>query len=183
MLFQGTIRSNLDPFGKSTDEQVWDAVEKVGMRYRVDIDGRGLLALVTEKGSNFSVGQRQLLCLARALLKKCKILLMDEATDSVDFESDAMIQRVIRTEFKDVTILTIAHRLATVIDSDKILMMDHGVVAEFDHPALLLRNPYSQFHSMVSALGPEQFDNLQSGAEGAFNHHAQTDSQNITYQK
>lgn len=168
MLFQGTIRSNLDPFSKSTDDQVWEALDKVGMRERVDLDGRGLLAIVTEKGNNFSVGQRQLLCLARALLKKCKILLLDEATASVDFESDAMIQRTIRNEFKNVTILTIAHRLATVIDSDKILMMDHGVAAEFEHPALLLRDSKTQFHSMVSALGPEQFSTLKATAEEAY---------------
>ena len=168
MLFQGTIRSNLDPFDRATDDQVWEVLTKVGMKDRVDEDGRGLGAIVTEKGNNFSVGQRQLLCLARALLKKCKILLLDEATASVDFEADALIQRTIRTEFTNVTILTIAHRLATVIDSDKILMMDHGVAAEFLHPALLLRDDNSQFHSMVSALGPEQFNLLRTAAEAAY---------------
>ena len=167
MLFQGTIRSNLDPFDRATDNQVWEVLTKVGMKERVDEDGRGLGAIVTEKGNNFSVGQRQLLCLARALLKKCKILLLDEATASVDFESDALIQRTIRTEFTNVTILTIAHRLATVIDSDKILLMDHGVAAEFLHPALLLRDSNTQLHSMVSALGPEQFAQLQEVAEAA----------------
>ena len=161
MLFQGTIRSNLDPFNKATDDQVWEVLKKVGMKERVDDDGRGLGALVTEKGNNFSVGQRQLLCLARALLKKCKILLLDEATASVDFECDALIQKTIRKEFHDVTILTIAHRLATVIDSDKVLVMDHGVVAEYDSPAALLRNVSGHFHSMVSALGADQCEHLK----------------------
>ncbi|CUG91357.1 ABC transporter, putative, partial [Bodo saltans] len=111
--------------------------------------------------------QRQLLCLARALLKNCKILLLDEATASVDFEADALIQRTLRTAFKDCTVLTIAHRLATVIDSDRIMLMEHGVLKEYDSPANLVRRDESLFNAMLKRLGPEQYGMLYNEALAA----------------
>lgn len=161
LLFQGSIRSNLDPFFLSSDEEVWKVLDKVNMRERVERDGVGLDCPVAERGANFSVGQRQLLCLARALLKGCKVLLLDEATASVDFDADAMIQRTIRTEFKDCTVLTIAHRLATVIDSDRVLLLDHGEVKEFDHPGNLVQQDNSKFRAMIQRLGEEQYEDLK----------------------
>jgi len=161
MLFQGTIRSNLDPFNMVDDTAVWTVLEKVNMADRVRRDSVGLDCLVADKGANFSVGQRQLLCLARALLKGCKILLLDEATASVDFDADAMIQRTIREEFADCTVLTIAHRLATVIDSDRIVLLDHGVVQEYDSPANLLQRE-SHFNAMLQRLGEEQYASLKA---------------------
>jgi ATP-binding cassette, subfamily C (CFTR/MRP), member 1 len=167
MLFQGTVRSNLDPFLQATDDDVWRVLDTVGISERVKRDGEGLSCAVAEKGANFSVGQRQLLCLARALLKNCKILLLDEATASVDFEADALIQRTLRTAFKECTVLTIAHRLATVIDSDRIMLMEHGVLKEYDSPANLVRSDASLFNAMLKRLGPEQYGLLYNEALAA----------------
>lgn len=108
---------------------------------------------MTEGGDNLSVGQRQLICLARALLRKTKILILDEATAAVDLETDDLIQKTIRTEFKDSTVLTIAHRLNTIMDSDRVIVLDKGEVAEFDTPANLLANERSIFYSMSRDAG------------------------------
>jgi ABC-type multidrug transport system fused ATPase/permease subunit len=165
LLFKGTIRSNVDPFMLSTAEEVWSVLGRVGLRERIEKDSLGLDGAVANNGSNFSVGQRQLLCLARALLKRCKLLLLDEATASVDFECDAMIQQTVRREFSSCTVLTIAHRLATVVDSDLVCVLDHGVVVEYDSPAALLRREESVFTQMVRKLGDEQFKILKAAAE------------------
>ena len=110
---------------------------------------KGLDSPLDEGGTNLSVGQRQLLCMARALLKKSTILLMDEATSNVDNDTDSLIQKTIRTAFTECTVLTIAHRLHTIIDSDKILLLDQGEVAEFDSPSVLLKTPGSKFRALV----------------------------------
>ena len=107
--------------------------------------------IVEDGGVNFSVGQRQLICLARALLTKSKILLMDEATSSVDQETDKLIQETIRAEFRDRTILTIAHRIQTILDSDRIMVMDGGVLVEYDTPQVLLADENSVFKSLMNA--------------------------------
>jgi len=152
ILFTGTVRSNLDPFGESTDNEIWDAVKKVHLYDAISkLDGQ-LDGAVAEGGENFSVGQRQLLCLARALLRKAKILVMDEATSNVDIETDALIQKTIREEFADRTVLTIAHRINTILDNDKIMVLSKGVVLEFDSPKNLLEDKNSQFYSMVNTL-------------------------------
>lgn len=123
--------------------------------------------LVEENGSNFSVGQRQLICLARALLKQSKILVLDEATAAVDVETDHLIQATIRKSFSTCSTLTIAHRLDTIIDSDRVLVLDSGVALEFDTPRELLNNPkYSAFASMVKETGRETEKYLRSIAMG-----------------
>ena len=104
-------------------------------------------------GENLSVGQRQLVCLARALLRKTKILILDEATAAVDLETDDLIQATIRKEFKDCTVLTIAHRLNTIMDYDKIMVLDKGLIAEYDSPDHLMENSNSIFHSMAKDAG------------------------------
>lgn len=109
----------------------------------------GLDYPVSENGENLSVGQRQLICLARALLRKTKILILDEATAAIDLETDALIQQTIKKEFANCTILTIAHRLNTIIDSNRVLVLDKGKVVEFDSPQTLLADPRTRFYALA----------------------------------
>ncbi|KAL7749719.1 hypothetical protein RI367_004947 [Sorochytrium milnesiophthora] len=150
MLFRGTIRDNLDPLNKHDDAAVWNALQLSNMKsYVSGLQGK-LQAEVESGGSNFSAGQRQLMALASALLRKQRIVVFDEATSATDAETDALVQRTIRTEFKDCTVLTIAHRIATIMDSDRILVLDQGQVLEFDTPQALLQDPESAFAKLVN---------------------------------
>lgn len=164
----GTVRENLDPFGHFSDEKLYKVLEIAHLKEHVmqmrtttseedtapSITASGLDAILNEGGSNLSAGQRQLLSLARALLNEnSKILVLDEATASVDVQTDKIIQEAIRREFKDKTILTIAHRLETVMDSDRILVLDNGEVKEFDSPDNLLKNASSEFSSLYKEGG------------------------------
>ncbi len=153
VIFSGTVRSNLDPFGAYSDAQIWDALERAHLKHFVSgLEGK-LEGEIAENGENLSVGQRQLLCLARALLKKNKILVLDEATANIDLETDALVQKCIRKDFAGCTILTIAHRLNTVIDYDKILVLDAGRVVEFDSPHALLSQSHTQFSQLCAETG------------------------------
>nr|CAD7593713.1 unnamed protein product [Timema genevievae] len=153
VLFSGTLRQNLDPFGRLSDEDVWAALEHAHLKAFVKGLPAGLNHQVTEGGENLSVGQRQLICLARALLRKTKVLILDEATAAVDLETDDLIQRTIRIEFKNSTVLTIAHRLNTILDSDRVIVLDKGRVVEFDKPEILLQDKNSIFHGMAKDAG------------------------------
>lgn len=177
-LFTGTIRSNLDPFEQFTDEQIFEALT------RVNLIGKGESAVertgdeenqnkfldinstISEGGNNLSQGQRQLMCLARSLLKSPKVILLDEATASIDYKSDAMIQQTIRDQFSLSTILTIAHRLRSIIDYDMILVMDAGKVVEYDDPYALIANKDSLFYSMCDNSG--ELDSLIKLAKASF---------------
>eukprot|EP00026_Physarum_polycephalum_P000464 Phypoly_transcript_00465.p1 GENE.Phypoly_transcript_00465~~Phypoly_transcript_00465.p1 ORF type:complete len:1411 (+),score=128.73 Phypoly_transcript_00465:182-4414(+) len=152
-LFTGTIRSNLDPFNQYEDQAVWQALEACYMKTAVEQMEKKLEAPVSENGENLSVGQRQLMCLGRALLRNVNILVMDEATAAVDLETDSLIQKTIREQFHNRTVLTIAHRLNTIIDNDKILVMDQGKVAEYDSPDNLRQNTASIFYSLLKESG------------------------------
>jgi len=153
VLFCGTVRDNLDPFHNFDDAHIWSALETCHLRDYITTLGGGLEGRVSEGGENFSVGQRQLLCLARAVLRRTKVLVLDEATAAVDLETDQLIQRTIRTVFRDCTVLTIAHRINTIMDSDRVMVLDKGVIVEFDTPAALLERPTSIFRGMAAAAG------------------------------
>lgn len=164
VLFSGSLRKNLDPFDEYTDDVLWRALEEVELKDVVRDLAAGLNTRVSERGSNFSVGQRQLVCLARAIIRNNKILILDEATANVDIQTDGLIQSTIRNKFLHCTVLTIAHRLNTVMDSDKILVMDSGEVAEYDHPFKLLKNK-SLFYEMVQQTGKSSAEILTSIAK------------------
>ena len=151
VLFSASVRFNLDPFFEASDEEIWSVLEESGLKKTVLAMDGGLDAKVEEGGSNFSIGERQLICMARALLRKPKILIMDEATASMDNATDLFLQEMIRKQFANCSRLTVAHRLNTIMDSDRICVMDHGFVAECDTPQALLRNPHSIFRGMVEA--------------------------------
>lgn len=151
-VFQGTIRQNIDPFSRFSDEDVWRVLEHSHLKIHVESMEGGLEAAVSEGGSNLSTGQRQLMCLCRALLQNSSILVLDEATASVDVETDQLVQETIRREFKDRTIVTIAHRLNTVMDSDKIVVIEKGKIAEVDTPDNLLKKK-TLFYSLCKEGG------------------------------
>lgn len=157
ILFSGSLRMNLDPFNNHSDEEVWKALELAHLKSFVSGLPLGLSHEVTEAGDNLSIGQRQLLCLARALLRKSKILIMDEATAAVDLETDHLIQMTIRSEFAHCTVLTIAHRLHTIMDSDKVMVLDKGQIVEYGSPEELLQKS-GPFYSMAKEAGVENVD-------------------------
>lgn len=175
-LFTGTIRSNLDPFSQYSDEEIFEALRRVNLIALGETSNTesgenqnkflNLTSAVTEGGGNLSQGQRQLMCLARSLLKSPKVILLDEATASIDYKSDATIQKTIREEFSHSTILTIAHRLRSIIDYDKILVMDAGKVVEYDDPYILIANKESLFYSMCENSG--ELDTLTKLAKEAY---------------
>ncbi|KAK6939317.1 ABC transporter-like, ATP-binding domain [Dillenia turbinata] len=149
----GTVRFNLDPFNEHNDADLWEALQRTHLKDVFRRNSMGLDAEVSEAGENFSVGQRQLLSLARALLQRSKILVLDEATSAIDFRTDALIQKTIQEEFRSCTMLIIAHRLNTIIDCDPILLLDGGRVQEYDTPECLLLNEESAFSKMVQSKG------------------------------
>ncbi|OWM71292.1 hypothetical protein CDL15_Pgr011419 [Punica granatum] len=162
VLFSGTVRFNLDPFNEHNDADLWEALERAHLKDVIRRNALGLEAEVSEAGENFSVGQRQLLSLARALLRRSKILVLDEATAAVDVRTDALIQKTIREEFKSCTMLIIAHRLNTIIDCDRILLLDSGKVLEYNSPEVLLSNEGSAFSKMVQSTGAANAQYLRS---------------------
>ncbi|CAG0899775.1 unnamed protein product [Darwinula stevensoni] len=155
VLFSGSLRANLDPFEKHTDEEVWRALELSHLKAFVKGLPQGLHHSVAGGGQNLSVGQRQLICLARVLLRKSRILVLDEATAAVDLETDELIQNTIRREFQSYTVLTNAHRINSIMDYDRVLVLDGGEIIEFDSPTNLLQTSNSLFATLTRDAGFE----------------------------
>uniref|UniRef100_A0A8C2SF61 Multidrug resistance-associated protein 1 n=1 Tax=Capra hircus TaxID=9925 RepID=A0A8C2SF61_CAPHI len=152
VLFSGSLRMNLDPFSQYSDEEVWTSLELAHLKGFVSALPDKLNHECAEGGENLSVGQRQLVCLARALLRKTKILVLDEATAAVDLETDDLIQSTIRTQFDDCTVLTIAHRLNTIMDYTRVIVLDKGEIREWGSPSDLLQRR-GLFYSMAKDAG------------------------------
>ncbi|XP_047308451.1 ABC transporter C family member 14-like [Impatiens glandulifera] len=157
VLFEGTVRSNIDPVGLYSDEDIWKSLDRCQLKDVVASKPGKLDSLVVDSGDNWSVGQRQLLCLGRVMLKRSRLLFMDEATASVDSQTDAVIQRIIREDFEACTIISIAHRIPTVMDCDKVLVIDAGLAKEFDKPSRLLER-----RSLFGAL-VQEYANRSTG--------------------
>ncbi|XP_024119607.1 multidrug resistance-associated protein 4 [Oryzias melastigma] len=167
VLFTGTMRKNLDPFHQHSDEALWNALEEVQLKAAVEELPQKLETVLAESGSNFSVGQRQLVCLARAILRKNRILIIDEATANVDPRTDELIQKTIREKFRACTVITIAHRLNTIIDSDRILVLDSGSIQELDRPFTLLQNEEGALYKLVQQTGRAEAAALLEAARQA----------------
>ncbi|KAL7125995.1 hypothetical protein ABFS83_14G154600 [Erythranthe nasuta] len=161
-MFEGTVRGNLDPLEQHSDSEIWEALDKCQLGDILRQKEEKLESTVVENGENWSVGQRQLFCLGRALLKKSSILVLDEATASVDSATDGVIQKVISREFEDRTVVTIAHRIHTVIDSDLVLVLSDGRIAEYDSPAKLLERENSFFSKLIKeySMRSQSFNNI-----------------------
>ncbi|XP_071153584.1 multidrug resistance-associated protein 1-like [Mytilus edulis] len=149
VIFSESLRENLDPKNEFSDEQIWKALECAHLKDYIANQNQCLETELGESGGNLSVGQRQLLCLARTLLHKRKILILDEATAAVDMETDELIQQTIRTQFAECTVLSIAHRINTIMDYDRILVMDQGCIAQYGTPSSLLKDKRGVFFSLA----------------------------------
>lgn len=149
ILFSGTIRTNLDPFGQFKDEDLWNVLEKINLKGSID----NLNMITSGSHSTFSSGEKQLLCLGRAILSKAKIVILDEASANMDHETDALLSRCIKANFSECTMLTIAHRLDTILECDKVMVLEKGHLKEFDHPNILLTNKKGYFFKMVEQAG------------------------------
>ncbi|CAK1599824.1 unnamed protein product [Parnassius mnemosyne] len=167
VLFSASLRYNMDPFDKYTDADIWQALEQVELKQSVT----SLSAAVAAGGSNFSAGQRQLLCLARAALARNRLLVLDEATANVDPNTDALIQKSIRKYFAECTVITVAHRLHTVADSDRVIVMEAGQIVESGHPHELLQKSDGYFTRMVKQLSPASEQSLRELASNAYAQH------------
>lgn len=153
VLFQGSLRFNLDPFEQHSNEELWAVLKRVGLTDLVTAGG-GLEFAIEDGGANLSAGERQVLCLARVMLSRSSVVVLDEATSNVDAAFDQVIQSVVRDEFCSSTILCIAHRLHTIIDSDRVLLLDKGELMEYDRPAALVQRP-SMFRDLLLDTGIE----------------------------
>ncbi|XP_067128842.1 ATP-binding cassette sub-family C member 4-like [Centruroides vittatus] len=168
MLFTGPLRRNIDPFNEYSEEMLWQVIEEVQLKGLISKLPGGLDTHLTEGGRNFSIGERQLICLARTILRQNKILVMDEATSNIDKSTDNCIQKIIREKFKSCTVLTIAHRLHTIIDSDRVMVMDVGRLQEFDSPYALLKNVNGTFYNLVKNTGVTTMNDLYKIAKNKY---------------
>ncbi|XP_023242770.1 multidrug resistance-associated protein 4-like [Centruroides sculpturatus] len=168
VLFTGPLRRNIDPFNEYSEEMLWQAIEKVQLKDVIKNLPGGMDTHLTEGGRNFSVGERQLICLARTILCQNKILVMDEATSNIDKITDTYIQKIIRENFTSCTVLTIAHRLNTIIDSDRVMVLHRGIIQEFDSPYALLKDVNGTFYNLVKNTGKTSMSELYNIAKDKF---------------
>ncbi|BAT98421.1 hypothetical protein VIGAN_09207600 [Vigna angularis var. angularis] len=160
-LFKGSIRKNLDPLGLYSDDEIWKALEKCQLKATISSLPNLLYTSVSDEGENWSVGQRQLMCLGRVLLRKNRILVLDEATASIDSATDGILQRIIRQEFSECTVITVAHRVPSVIDSDMIMVLSYGKLVEYDKPSKLM-DTNSSFSKLVAEYWSHSNRNLST---------------------
>lgn len=165
-LFTGTLRKNVDPFDEYSDKAIMNSLKAVTIWTQIGnedmTEQQRLQFEITDGGSNFSLGQRQLICMSRSILRKSRVLIMDEATASIDEATDHVIQTMIQQEFSNTTVLTIAHRINTIINYDKLMILDQGNIVQFDTPYNLLMDKTGYFHVLVMESGQEYFDQLLS---------------------
>jgi ABC-type multidrug transport system fused ATPase/permease subunit len=158
MLFEGSIRSNIDPSNEFSDEEVWFALKRCGLHEFVSELPEKLHAPIEVNSTNLSLGQKQVLCIVPAILRKSRILVFDESTSAMDSESDQKIQDVVKEQFPFSTVISVAHRLSTIASFDRVLVMDAGELKEFESPSKLLENPASHFYQLAKASG--EFEKL-----------------------
>ncbi|KDQ21694.1 hypothetical protein BOTBODRAFT_61330 [Botryobasidium botryosum FD-172 SS1] len=173
----GTLRSTMDISGEYTDQEILNALEAVHLLFpstqipqsQADMAQqsyfRNLDSSVSEGGENFTVGQKQLICMARAVLRQSKVIFVDEAIATIDYATNDLIERTIRHAFAECTVITIAHRIRSIIDFDMVMVMDEGRIVEYDHPHVLLANSASKFYALCKSTGPEEFEVLKEMAE------------------
>ena len=149
-LMEGSLRYNIDPLDKSEDNEIIKVMQKIGFDYIIKRNKDGLIQEISEGGSNLSVGEKQLICITRAILRKSKIIVMDEATASIDYKTEEIIQKAIAELLNDSTFITIAHRIKTILNYDKILTLDNGKIVDFDTPKNLLNDKNSLFYELYS---------------------------------
>ena len=149
-LMEGTLRYNIDPLNKYKDNEIKEVMKMIGFDYILDKSPDGINQVITEGGSNLSVGEKQLICICRAILRKSKIIIMDEATASIDYKTEEIIQKAVNEILKDSTFITIAHRIKTILNYDRILTLDNGKIVDFDTPKNLLNDKKSLFYELYS---------------------------------
>jgi ABC-type multidrug transport system fused ATPase/permease subunit len=149
-VMNGTLRYNIDPIKFFSDDEIRNVLNKIGFNYIIDNNPNGLDQIISENGNNLSIGEKQLICITRAILRKSKIIIMDEATASIDYKTEEIIQHAINELLKNSTVITIAHRIKTILNSDKIIVLENGNVVEYDSPKNLLSNKNSFFYSFYS---------------------------------
>ena len=147
---EGTLRYNIDPLNLSSNENILKVMKSIGFDYIVDRDPEGLLQEISEGGSNLSVGEKQLICITRAILRKSRIIIMDEATASIDYKTEEIIQKAINEILNESTVITIAHRIKTILNYDKILALDNGEIVDFDTPKNLLEKKKGVFYELYN---------------------------------
>lgn len=155
-MFTGTLRFNLDPDSLNTDERIYEILNKAQLDDLLNRDDKRLQMSITESGNNLSSGERQLICICRAILRSSSVVILDEATANIDVVTEQKIQKLIGEEFKNATMITIAHRLNTIIASDKVMVLSFGKILEFNTPSALMQNPNSEFSSLLKEIEKEE---------------------------